>query len=50
MAGIATALTGIALESQVLVWVAIGLLAISAILRVVIRIRERRAESLPPGE
>jgi hypothetical protein len=34
----------------VLVWVAMGLLGISVLLRIVLRIQERRAESSPRNE
>jgi type II secretory pathway pseudopilin PulG len=39
------AIAGMALESRLVVWAAIGILAASAIIRLVLAVRARRAES-----
>jgi len=45
LVGLLVAIAGIALESRLVVWVAIGVLAASAIIRLVLAVRTRRAES-----
>ncbi|HKP27784.1 MAG TPA: hypothetical protein VJU15_00180 [Gemmatimonadales bacterium] len=42
--GLMTAIAGIALENRVMVWIAIGLLALSVLLRIVVQARLRREE------
>jgi hypothetical protein len=44
LVGLLMAIAGIALESRLVVWVAIGVLAVSAVIRVVGAVRARRAE------
>ena len=48
--GLIVALAGIALGNQVLVWVAIGLLGVSIVLRMLIAERTRKAEREEPGD
>jgi len=50
LAGIIVALAGLAHDSGVLIWTAIGLLGVSVLLRAVLKVRARRAESEPPSE
>ena len=44
LVGLLAAIAGVALESRLVVWVAIGVLAASAVIRVVGAVRARRAE------
>ena len=43
LVGLLAAIAGVALESRLVVWVAIGVLAASAVIRVVGAVRARRA-------
>jgi hypothetical protein len=48
--GLIVALAGIALGNQVLVWVAIGLLGVSIVVRMLIAERTRKAEREEPRD
>lgn len=48
--GMAVGLTGIALQNRLVVWIAVGLLGASLLLRIVMLAREKRAEREPPEE
>ncbi|HET9514327.1 MAG TPA: hypothetical protein VFO95_10420 [Gemmatimonadales bacterium] len=50
IAGMLVALAGFALQSRPLIWAAIGLLGLSILLRLFIRIAHRHAESEPRDE
>jgi hypothetical protein len=50
IAGMLVALAGFALKSRPLIWAAIGLLGLSILVRLVIRIAHRHAESEPRDE
>jgi hypothetical protein len=50
LAGILVALAGIALESRGLVWVAMGLLAVSLLFRIIVRFRSSGRSDINGGE
>jgi hypothetical protein len=42
--GLLAALAGIALNNRLVIWVAIGLFGVSIVLRILIRVKERRSQ------
>jgi cytidylate kinase len=49
LVGLLVAIAGVALESRLVVWVAIGILAVSVLIRAVVSIRSRRGREDAPG-
>ena len=49
LVGLLAAIAGVALESRLVVWVAIGILAVSVLIRAVASIRSRRARDDASG-